>query len=125
MRSLRDLVEVQEAVNADVRYRCDLSLYGKLDHWARPVGGQGDCEDYALEKLARLEARGWPRATLRLATCWTELGEYHAVLTVDTDHGTYVLDNRYPRPVPWDEVPYRWDRREDPTTGQWHLIRLV
>jgi len=115
------LYDVQVAVNAGTTYRTDPDLYGRPEYWTAAEGA-GDCEDYALAKLRRLMALGWPRADLRIATCWDETGGYHAVLTVDTDHGCYVLDNRQPGLVPWAQLPYRWDKRELPGNRQWEAI---
>ena len=106
------------AVNARVNrrpYRVDLALYGRDDHWTPIAEAGGDCEDYSLAKQAELLALGWPLEALRLATCHTERGDYHAVLTVDTDAGTYVLDNRRAEPTPWEDLSragYRFDRRQ-------------
>ena len=37
---------------------------------------------------------------------------HHVVLVVGTDGGDYVLDNRYPRVLPWHRLPYRWLKRQ-------------
>ncbi len=85
-------------------YRPDVA-----EHWQRPswerlrlaLGGwrwmlAGDCEDFALELRARLEARIAPGA-LRLVQCWTERGTAHLVLALDTtNRGTLIADNRRP-----------------------------
>lgn len=96
-----DLQEVQGLVNAAVTYTGDQETYGEREHWAI-ADTVGDCEDYALRKLDELLLRGWPIDMLRLATAWTEGGEYHAVLVVvgalDDQGivGNWVLDNRAP-----------------------------
>ena len=92
---------VNAAVNADTRYVGDAEHYGKADYWT-PADGAGDCEDYALAKCRRLTAQGWPRAALRIALCWTETGDYHAVLTVEAEDGAWVLDNRTEQILPWE-----------------------
>ena len=104
------LREVNRTINRDVRYRADLDLYGRLEHWTA-ADTEGDCEDYALTKRQRLLALGWPLAALRLTVCRCE-GQGHAVLTVDTDRGVYVLDNRYPDVMPWKALPYVWISRQ-------------
>lgn len=115
------LSDVQRDVNASTTYRSDPDLYGRPEFWA-VADGAGDCEDYALAKLRRLVELGWPRQDLRLATCWCEDGGYHAVLTVDTDRGVYVLDNRQDSVVPWSRLPYRWHLREVPGHSAWETI---
>jgi predicted transglutaminase-like cysteine proteinase len=68
----------------------------------------GDCEDFALTKREALRAAGLPAGALRLATAYTEAGEYHTVLTVRTERGTVVLDNRFAGVLPLADLPYRW-----------------
>jgi len=50
-------------------------------------------------------------------------GGYHAVLTVNTNKGVYVLDNRYPEVTPWRDLPYRWHKMENPGQYFWVLIQ--
>lgn len=99
--------EINVEINGATAYRADVDLYGKPDFWD-VANGQGDCEDYALAKRARLRDHG----EVRLATCWTEDREYHAVLIATTDEGEFVLDNRYATPMRRDELGYRWDTIE-------------
>ena len=113
----RELVAVNLAVNAETAYRSDPELYGRPEFWTEAAGA-GDCEDYALAKRQRLRALGWPEESLRLAVC-TYKGAGHAVLTVDTDAGTWVLDNRYPDPQPWTLLPYAWVKRQARTGAGW------
>lgn len=121
-------------VNAEVNrlpYRSDATLYGRPDFWTDiEAAGAGDCEDYALAKRARLLAAGWPPSAVRLATCWTERDEYHAVLTVDLQGAegaeTWVLDNRFGRvqaAADLVRIGYRWDRRQAPAGRGWVQIR--
>jgi predicted transglutaminase-like cysteine proteinase len=84
--------------------------------------GAGDCKQYALTFRHELVARGWPRGALELAVAWTERGEAHAVLAVATDRGTWILDNRAPRPVDWRDLPYRWLMLEVTGTATWRLL---
>ncbi len=104
------LIEVNKAVNSAIRYRDDASR----DVWE--VGGkEGDCEDFAIRKLAELTGRhGVPRGALTLSACRLERGRGHAVLLVHSDRGVYVMDNLTPRVLPWEKLPYRWVAREEP-----------
>lgn len=79
------------------------------DIW-RVVEGQGtgDCEDYALTWREALVALGLPRGALDIAVVETERGEIHAVLAVQTDRNTLILDNRHTMPRAWTTLPYRW-----------------
>ncbi|PTQ12967.1 hypothetical protein CLG96_02150 [Sphingomonas oleivorans] len=124
MLTLAGLRRVNVRINHDVRYRTDLSLYRQLDHW-EPATGEGDCEDYALAKRNALREIGWPDRDLRLATCWDETGAYHAVLTVDFEDATWVLDNRSDRVADWEALErhgYRWDRRQAADGPRWVKI---
>lgn len=107
--SFRDLVEVNQIVNTEVRYRSDPDQYGLKEYWNIPLN-YGDCEDYALKKRQLLIDRGVRPDNLKLATCWTETGEYHAVLIVSLLDGDYVLDNRYKIPAIKQDMPYTWDK---------------
>jgi predicted transglutaminase-like cysteine proteinase len=116
-----ELRAVNQAINA-LPAIADAALYGRADFWEVIGARGGDCEDFALGKQAELARRGWPPESLRLATCWTEDGEYHAVLTVDCRGQTWVLDNRYPDIEPFQALPYRWDKRQAPAGASWVQI---
>ena len=115
------ICDVQLTVNFESEYARDIEQYRKRDFWA-VMGSEklGDCEDYALTKREILRAE-LPIDALRLATCWTELNGYHAVLVVVTDTGDYVLDNRHKWPVPWAELKYKWDKMQD-ADGKWRKV---
>ena len=36
---------------------------------------------------------------------------------VDTDHGTYVLDNRYEKVMPWQGLGYTWIKAQSDKPG--------
>lgn len=96
---LHQLMAAQEMVHQNTRQRPDEAFLG--DRWELIGHNQaGDCEDMALTKRDILMTWGWPAGALRPAIC-TISGvddgvagdQLHAVLTVDTDGGTYVLGN--------------------------------
>lgn len=109
----KQLTEVNTRINRSVKYREDTDLYGQVDFWTVAVN-EGDCEDYALAKRQALLQLGWPLDSLSLAVVRDETGSGHAVLTVDTSEGTYVLDNRYLRVMAWQTLPYEWIMRQGP-----------
>lgn len=92
------LAEVQRRVNRGVVQRPD--PVGVGDDWTLLDPGEaGDCEDIALTKRDILiQDYGWPAGALRPAICYAH-GQapggpaLHAVLTVETDAGTFVLGN--------------------------------
>ena len=55
--------------------------------------GAGDCEDYVLEKRRELMHKGLSASDLLITVVRKPDGEGHAMLTVRTDKGDFVLDN--------------------------------
>jgi len=89
---------VNTLVNAHVTYARDIDSYGVLDHWATPSQtlerGVGDCEDYAILKMALLAELGIPRTSMSVVVLSDDRrGLFHAVLAVKTNRGFYILDN--------------------------------
>ena len=87
------LQQVNTAYNAAIRPQADSVHYGRIDYWTIPTDGYGDCEDYALAKRKALIAANLSPRALRIAVAQSRQGEPHAVLTVATDRGDYVLDS--------------------------------
>jgi predicted transglutaminase-like cysteine proteinase len=90
--------------------------YGRADYWTIPTDGYGDCEDYALTKRKMLMEHGFSAAALRVAIVVTPNQERHAVLTVVTDKGDYVLDNLKDEVLPWNLTGFRWVERQNPAS---------
>lgn len=111
-----ELVTVNELVNKMVRPVSDFELYGELERWTMPTG-KGDCEDYVLLKRRLLMKRGWPSSVLLITVVKDEKGEGHAVLTVRTDRGDVVLDNKTNDIHLWSSTGYqffKWQSPRDP-----------
>lgn len=96
-----------EAVNLlanRVSYVEDQVNYGVEDYWATPdefFARGGDCEDYVIAKYAALRLLGWPAERLRMAVVHDSSRDImHAVLIVQLNGETYMLDNRHARPMP-------------------------
>ncbi|MGH6734896.1 MAG: transglutaminase-like cysteine peptidase [Methyloceanibacter sp.] len=106
------LAEVNKRVNDAVAPITDLELYGKVEQWAYPAEGKGDCEDYVLLKRRMLIERGWPESTLLITVVRDENNEGHAVLTVRTDRGDFVLDNKQPDVMAWADTPYTFVKQQ-------------
>ena len=83
----RQLQQVNAVVNSMIEPVAD----AQGDEW-RLGALAGDCEEYVLMKRELLMRLGWPRAALRITVVHDGVG-YHAVLTVATDQGDFVLDN--------------------------------
>ena len=99
---------INNTVNTSVTYKTDLEQYSKPDNWCLP-SDFGDCEDYALLKRKLLLEQGWQNDKLGLCVCYTQSGEGHCCLWVDTDKGSFILDNNYDFPVKPSELPYKWE----------------
>jgi len=106
-----DLNEINDVVNKTVMPMSDWENYGVADYWSI-ANTYGDCEDYALTKQFYLRQRGWPMSALLMTVVRDENGEGHAVLTVHTSRGDFVLDNRQPRIVAWTQTPYKYVKRQ-------------
>ena len=88
---------------------------GAEDYWAYPDSGKGDCEDYVLLKRRMLRQAGFPIQSLLITVVRDENDEGHAVLTVKTTHGEYVLDNKRDAILPWTQTGYRFVKRQSQT----------
>ncbi|MBL8790542.1 MAG: transglutaminase-like cysteine peptidase [Rhizobiales bacterium] len=106
-----DLFEVNLTVNKNIKPASDQELYGEVEFWAYPATA-GDCEDYVLLKQRELEKRGFPSSSLLITVVLDENNEGHAVLTVTSDAGDYVLDNRRDDILLWSETKYRFLKRQ-------------
>lgn len=105
-----ELAAVNDAVNA-LPEISDEDNYGVGEHWAYATTRGGDCEDITLEKRRRLLALGWPAETLLITTAQND-GKGHALLTVVTDLGDFVLDNQSRSIRLWSDAPYHWRARQ-------------
>jgi predicted transglutaminase-like cysteine proteinase len=114
-----ELQRINEEVNDDILFTLDPDLYEEEEYWSYPILGKGDCEDNALEKRRRLVAMGYPRGALRMATAFHENLYYaHALLLVETDKGTFALDQDNEKVVIWHQAPYIYEARET-VDGKW------
>ncbi|MGO4836235.1 transglutaminase-like cysteine peptidase [Rhizobiaceae sp. 2RAB30] len=119
----QEIDDVNVAVNKAVKPMNDVDLYGKDEVWAYP-NGAGDCEDYVLEKRRELSAKGISLSNLLITVVRKPDGEGHAVLTVRTDKGDFILDNLSDRVRPWEDTGYRYLKRQSSeNTGRWVSIR--
>ena len=108
----QEIEEVNSVVNTAVAPITDVELYGRPEVWSYPAVNKGDCEDYVLLKRRMLVQRGFPESTLLITVVRDENNEGHAVLTVRTDGGDFVLDNKRRDVVRWAETPYTFVKRQ-------------
>ena len=115
---------VNLSVNKAVRPMSDFDIYGKDEVWSYPDQGVGDCEDYVLEKRRQLSTEGISLSNLLITVLRKPDGEGHAVLTVRTDRGDFILDNLNDELRPWRETGYRFLKRQSSThAGRWVTLR--
>lgn len=119
---LEELRQVTIAVNRAVAPMSDMDLYGVEEFWTFPDGA-GDCEEYVLQKQKILAERGISRANLLITVLRKPDGEGHAILTVRTDGGDFVLDNLNDEVRSWDDTGYTYLKRQATNhTGRWVSI---
>ncbi len=114
------IARVNIQVNREIEQVSDLDHFGVEEYWTYPVDGKGDCEDLVLEKKRRLVIMGFPREALLITVVRDHNGEGHAVLTVVTNRGDYVLDNFTNEMKLWHGTGYRFIKRQAQTDpNQW------
>jgi len=117
------MIDINNLVNTAVAPRTDMEMWGVEEKWSYPTNSQGDCEDYALEKRRRLMEIGVPAGDVLMTVVRQPNGDGHAVLTVRTSRGDYVLDNLEPRILAWTDTEYTFLKRQsDTNSGVWVQI---
>jgi len=111
-KARKDLIKVNRWVNETIQPVTDLEQWGVVERWSYPDTGRGDCEDYVLLKRRMLIEAGWPREALLITVVRDKKGEGHAVLTVKTDKGDFILDNQEERVLLWSDTGYRFVKRQ-------------
>jgi len=112
-KSWQLLEQINAQVNNSIWPQDDQKHFGRPEYWTIPTDGYGSCHDYALAKRKELIDAGLPQRALRIAILTTGSNQRHAVLTIATDKGDYVLDNLRQDIRPWLDTGYRWIARQD------------
>ena len=107
-----DMAKVNNWVNNHIKPVTDLEHWGVVDQWDIPNDGKGDCEDYVLLKRRMLMQAGWPREALLITVVRDKKGDGHAVLTVKTDRGEFILDNQESQILSWNKTGHRFVMRQ-------------
>jgi predicted transglutaminase-like cysteine proteinase len=114
--------QVNLAVNREINPMTDMDLFGKDEVWSYP-NGAGDCEDFVLLKRKKLMEKGFSASDLLITVVRKPDGEGHAVLTVRTAQGDFILDNLEDDVKLWTKTPYRFLKRQaSVNTGRWVTI---
>ena len=118
-----DIVNVNAWANQAIKPITDMEHWGVIERWNYPDDGYGDCEDYVLLKRRILMKAGWPREALLITVVRDKKGDGHAVLTVKTDRGEFVLDNQEPQVLSWKRTGYRFVKRQSQSDpNAWVLL---
>jgi predicted transglutaminase-like cysteine proteinase len=121
-KALSDLKRLNSWVNHNIKPMTDRDHYGMIQWWRYPDDGAGACHSFALLKRRLLMQADWPRQALLMTIVHEANGDGHAVLTIRTDRGEYILDNLTDDIVLWSKTPYRYHKRqsqEDPNQWVW------
>nr|WP_246748943.1 transglutaminase-like cysteine peptidase [Rhizobium setariae] len=118
----KTLLQVNYKVNSTIEPLTDQQIYGVEERWTLPDTA-GDCEDYVLLKRKLLIERGFSESNLLITVVLQPNGEGHAVLTVRTDRGDFVLDNMRNKVLLWSDTEYTYLKRQSTrNSAQWVKI---
>lgn len=113
---------INSSVNSSITPMTDQDLYGREEVWAYPTDA-GDCEDFVLLKRAKLIQHGFSASDLLITVVRKPDGEGHAILTLRTSEGDYILDNLEDEVKIWYETPYTFLKRQATfNSGRWVTI---
>lgn len=109
LSDFEQITAVNRFANRVIRYTEDSKNFQKSDYWATPAqslrGGRGDCEDYVLLKYETLLSLGFAKQDLRIVVVTDQRKNIgHAVLSVKTAKGTFILDNQNQRVLRHDSI---------------------
>lgn len=107
------VVNINYNVNATVRPMTDMEIFGVEERWELPTDA-GDCEDYVLAKKRELSRIGFPPGAMRVTVVYDANDGGHAVLTLITDQGDFILDNNNNKVLRWQEAELTYVKRQQP-----------
>jgi predicted transglutaminase-like cysteine proteinase len=114
--------KINSTVNTTIVPMTDEELYGREEVWAYPTTA-GDCEDFVLLKQKLLMEKGFDAQDLLITVVRKPDGEGHAVLTLRTSEGDYILDNLDNQVKLWTDTPYTYLKRQAAfNSGRWVTI---
>jgi predicted transglutaminase-like cysteine proteinase len=114
-KAMKEIERVNRWVNSNITPMSDMEHWGVVDQWDYPTDGKGDCEDYALLKRKLLIEEGLPRQALLMTVVKDQNNDGHAVLTVKTNKGDFILDNMRDDVRAWTQTGYRFVKRQSQT----------
>ncbi len=115
----RTILDINYTVNSSIEPMTDQEIFGVEERWAYPRS-VGDCEDFVLLKRKMLVAKGFDPSDLLITVVLQPNGEGHAVLTVRTDRGDFILDNMRDQVLLWSDTNYTFLKRQaSEHAGRW------
>ena len=126
VRATTDVMAVLRAVNDRINGAVvgitDWEQHGVEERWSYPTRF-GDCEDYVLAKRRMLMEYGFRAGDLLITVVTRPEGDGHAVLSVRTDRGEYILDNIDGQVRHWTQTSYSYVKRQSERhAGTWVSI---
>ncbi|MFD1744310.1 transglutaminase-like cysteine peptidase [Rhizobium helianthi] len=119
----RKILDVNYTVNTTIKPMTDMELFGVEERWAYPTTA-GDCEDFVLLKRKMLINQGIPASDLLITVVLQPNGDGHAVLTVRTDRGDFILDNMRNKVMLWSDTEYTYLKRQsEQNPGAWMKLQ--
>lgn len=112
-KSWKKIVDVNFDVNSSVIPMTDQENYGVAERWEIPTK-IGDCEDYVLAKMVSLSNVGIPLGAMRVTVVYDANDGGHAVLTLVTDRGDFILDNNNNKVLRWQKAELTYLKRQAP-----------
>ena len=107
-------------------YITDSNLWGRSDYWATPIeflANSGDCEDYSIFKYVTLRELGFSADELRLVVVRDNVRDLaHAVLSVNLNNKTYVMDSLFDAVLEQKYVPQYTPYYAVNETSRWTYI---
>ncbi len=123
----RQIASINEFVNG-TDFVEDRDNWGMKDYWSAPgefFANGGDCEDYVISKYLSLRQLGFRADDLRLVVLIDRNRRLaHAVLVVELDGRSLVLDNLSDRVRSWSELPHYWPLYSLNEQAVWLHVRV-
>jgi predicted transglutaminase-like cysteine proteinase len=115
--------KINRRVNNVVTPLTDPENYGVADYWSLPVNGNGDCEDYVLQKYKLLLDAGVDSRNLSIAVVLDRQGDNHAVLVLRHSTGDLVLDSLTRHVRQWNRTGYTYlAMQSSGDKTQWEVV---
>ena len=117
------ILKVNYSINRSIRPQTDMEMFGVEERWSYPKNA-GDCEDYVLLKRHMLMRAGFKASDLLITVVRQPDGSGHAVLTVRTDLGDFILDNMRDKVLLWSDTEYTFLKRQSSRhSGKWTKLK--